>query len=54
MSAVAHEPRLALEGESPHELSLVNCAAHHNWRDSGACAVTKQSPCCVLNREYRV
>jgi predicted TIM-barrel fold metal-dependent hydrolase len=32
MSAVAHEPRTALEGESPRELSLVDCDAHHNWR----------------------
>ena len=32
MSAVAHEPRPALEGESPRELSLVDCDAHHNWR----------------------
>ena len=32
MSAVAHEPRPALEGESPRELSLIDCDAHHNWR----------------------
>jgi uncharacterized protein len=32
MSAVAHEPRPAIEGESPRELSLVDCDAHHNWR----------------------
>ena len=32
MSAVAHEPRPALDGESPRELSLIDCDAHHNWR----------------------
>ena len=31
MSAVAHDPRPALEGESPRELSLIDCDAHHNW-----------------------
>jgi hypothetical protein len=32
MSAIAHEPQPALEGESPRGLSLVDCDAHHNWR----------------------
>ena len=29
MSAVAHEPRSALEGESPRQLFLIDCDTYH-------------------------
>lgn len=31
MSAVAHAPRAATTQQTPRELSLIDCDAHHNW-----------------------
>jgi predicted TIM-barrel fold metal-dependent hydrolase len=32
MSAVVHEPHTSLDDDSPREITLIDCDAHHNWR----------------------